>query len=243
MKIFVCSDVHGNVRALDAALAVYREHAPCRLLFLGDAVGYGAHPDACLDRLLSLPRGQYLLGNHEWALLDPGERINLNETAAEAIAWTERELGGRYNDALLRLFHLTVRDPRFIAAHASPNEPEEWPYLHTEHGARAVFEAADFDLCFVGHTHVPVVYTSGGGPMELEPERPLLLDPSDRHIVNPGSVGQPRDGDPRASCCVYDPGERTVTLYRREYDIEAEADEMLSAGLPAFLAERLFSGW
>lgn len=243
MKVFVCSDVHGNVRALDAVLAVYREHAPCRLLFLGDAIGYGAHPDACLDRLLALPRAQHLLGNHEWALLDSDERVWLNDIAAEAIAWTERTLGGRYNDALLRLFRLTVTDPSFTAAHASPFQPEEWPYLHSEYSAQPVFEKVDFDLCFVGHTHIPVVYTYCGGPKSLEPETPFLLAPSDRYIVNPGSVGQPRDGDRRASCCVFDPEERTVTLYRREYDAGAEADDMIAAGLPRYLAERLYSGW
>lgn len=243
MKVFVCSDVHGNMRALDAVLGVYREHAPARLLFLGDAIGYGAHPDACLDRLLNLPRARYLLGNHEWALLDRDERVFLNDAAASAIAWTEQALGGRYNDALLRLFHLRVEDPRFIAAHASPREPSEWPYLHSEYSARPVFEAVDFELCFVGHTHIPVVYTYSGGPRSLEPEVPFRLDPSDRYIVNPGSVGQPRDGDPRASCCLFDPVERTVTLYRREYDIGAEARDIVAAGLPRFLAERLFSGW
>jgi diadenosine tetraphosphatase ApaH/serine/threonine PP2A family protein phosphatase len=243
VKIFVCSDVHGNVRALDAALAVYREHAPCRLLFLGDAIGYGAHPDACLDRLLALPRAQYLLGNHEWALLDRDERSFLNDTAARAIEWTETALGGRYNDALLKLFRLRVDDPLFTAAHASPLDPEQWPYLFTEMSARPVFESFDFHLCFVGHTHMPAVYTYSGGPMRLDPDIPLRISPSDRYMINPGSVGQPRDGDPRASCCVFDPDERTVTLVRREYDIESEAADMLEAGLPEFLAERLFGGW
>lgn len=243
MKVFVCSDVHGNIRALDAVLAVYREHAPCRFLFLGDAIGYGAHPDACLDRLLALPRAQYLIGNHEWALLDREERLFLNDIAAQAIAWTEETLRGRYDEVLLRLFQVRVEDPRFIAAHASPDDSEAWPYLFTEYSAQPVFEKLDFDLCFVGHTHVPAVYTYSGGPKWLDPEFPFRLRPSDRYIVNPGSVGQPRDGDPRASCCVYDPDEGTVTLFRREYDVEAEADDMIAAGLPVFLARRLFAGW
>ena len=243
MKVFVCSDVHGNVRALDAVLAVYREHAPCRLLFLGDAVGYGAHPDACLDRLLKIPRATYLLGNHEWALLDRAKRGWFNAGAAEAIAWTERVLGGRYDASLRGLFRLTAGGPHFTAAHASPCDPEEWPYIYTEFAAAEVFRRLDFEVCFFGHTHLPLVYTEKSGPIGLEPETPFRLEPSDRYLVNPGSVGQPRDGDPRACCCLYDPRGRTVTLYRRGYDVEAEGDEIRAAGLPATFAERLAAGW
>jgi diadenosine tetraphosphatase ApaH/serine/threonine PP2A family protein phosphatase len=242
MKVFICSDVHGNVRALDAALAAYREFSPCRLLFLGDAVGYGAHPDACLDRLLALPRARYLLGNHDWALLDTKEKENFHREAFTAIQWTIDTLDGKYNDAIIRKFELTIEDSEFIAAHGSPLNPEEFPYIFSILHAEDVFRSMDFSLCFVGHTHVPLVYTYSSGPKSLEPGEPFILDTSDRYIINPGSVGQPRDGDNRASFMVFDPDEKSVTLLRREYDIEAAADDIISAGLPNWFADRLFSG-
>ena len=115
MNLLVCSDVHGNVRALDAMLAAYREFSPCRLLFLGDAVGYGAHPAACLDRLLALPRSSYVMGNHDWAILDVSEKDTFNSDAFNAIEWTVNELKGRYNDSLVKRFDMTVECGEFLA--------------------------------------------------------------------------------------------------------------------------------
>ena len=242
MKVFVCSDVHGNVRALDAVLTVYRELSPCRLLFLGDAVGYGAHPDACLDRLLALPRSSYIMGNHDWAVLDLSEREHFHREASTAIEWTVNALKGKYNDSFVKKFELTLENSEFRAAHGSPVHPEEFPYIFSVLHAEEVFKACDFSICFVGHTHVPLVYTSISGPKSLEPGKPFALDPSDRYIINPGSVGQPRDGDNRASFMIFDPDERTVTLHRHEYDIEAEAKDIVDAGLPEWFAERLSRG-
>ena len=124
----------------------------------------------------------------------------------------------------------------------APLHPEEFNYMFSIYDAEEAFMALDFSVCFVGHTHVPLVYNHKGGPKGLKPGEPLELDPSDRYIINPGSVGQPRDGDNRASFLVYDPDERTVTLQRAEYDIEAEAKDILEAGLPGRFADRLFRG-
>ena len=129
MKIFICSDVHGNVRALDAVLAAYREVSPCRLLFLGDAVGYGAHPDACLDRLLVLPRSSYIMGNHDWAVIDLSEREHFHREASTAIEWTVNALKGKYDDSIVKKFEMAVENREFRAAHGSPGHPEEFPYI------------------------------------------------------------------------------------------------------------------
>jgi diadenosine tetraphosphatase ApaH/serine/threonine PP2A family protein phosphatase len=242
VKLLVCSDVHGNVRALDAVLEVYREISPCGLLFLGDAVGYGAHPEACLDRLLALPRARLAMGNHDWAVLDLSERESFNDDALTAIEWTVSRLAGRYKEAFTRKFELRVETEDFLASHGSPLHPEEFTYIFSIYDAEDAFMAFDFSVCFVGHTHVPIVYNHIGGPKSLEPGKPFALDPSDRYIINPGSIGQPRDGDNRASFLIFDPGERIVTLHRLEYDIEAEAKDILDAGLPARFADRLFRG-
>jgi len=242
LKVFICSDIHGNVRALNAVLFVYREHNPCEFLFLGDAVGYGAHPDACLDILLNLPRSRLILGNHDSALVRASERDDLNESAAQAIGWSETLLGGRYDDAIRRRFNLEHEDARYLAVHASPYHPGEWIYIFSGLEAEQAFFSREFTVCFVGHTHAPAAYAFGKGEMTFNEKASFLLDARDRYIINPGSVGQPRDGDPRAACCIFDAEEGTITLHRCEYDVDAEARDIIDGGLPRGLAERLLSG-
>ena len=242
MKVLVCSDIHGNIRALEAVLAVYRKIYPCEFIFLGDAIGYGAHPDAVPDRILNLPRAVLLKGNHEQAFFDEREREEMNVLASSAIQWTEHMMGDRYDDVLMDRLQREYSDDRLIAALASPAESDGWPYIYSESSAEAVFYKIYFELCFIGHTHVPMVYTFNGGMKNIDPGEPLLLDPGERYIINPGSVGQPRDWDPRASFCVYDDEARTVTLHRREYDVEAEAEDIKKAGLPEYFGDRLLKG-
>jgi diadenosine tetraphosphatase ApaH/serine/threonine PP2A family protein phosphatase len=242
LKIFVCSDVHGNARALDAVLERYRKLSAPEFLFLGDCVGYGAHPDACLDAVLNLPRSSLILGNHDAALLSAAERGDLNEIAAEAIGWSESFLGGRYDAAIRRRFAMERDGGRYYAVHGSPYHPEEWIYIFSALEAEQAFFARDFKVCFVGHTHAPTIYAFGKGELPFADGVPFALDPAERYIVNPGSVGQPRDGDPRAACCLFDDEAGTITLLRCEYDVEAEARDIVGAGLPAFLGERLLDG-
>ncbi|MFA4947764.1 MAG: metallophosphoesterase family protein [Candidatus Krumholzibacteriia bacterium] len=242
MKVFACSDVHGNVRALQAVLGVYREERPREFLFLGDCVGYGAHPDGCIDMLCNLPRSRLILGNHDAALLDRHERGELSVFAAEAIDWSERMIECKYLDAMRRRFTMLHEGKNYCAVHSSPAHPEEWPYIFCEMDADTAFGARDFALCFVGHTHVPALYSFNKGELSIAEGMPIDLDPGDRYIVNPGSVGQPRDGDPRAACCVFDVDGGTITFHRCVYDAAAEAQDIFSAGLPRFLGERLLSG-
>jgi diadenosine tetraphosphatase ApaH/serine/threonine PP2A family protein phosphatase len=242
VKVFVCSDVHGNLRALDAVLAAFSDIYPCRFLFLGDAVGYGAHPAECLDRLLAVPGGRLVMGNHDLAVLKLSERKTFNADAFTALEWTVDRLGGKYDASLVDKFEILIRGDDYFAAHGSPVFPDDFQYLTSAYQAEKVFQESEFSVCFVGHTHIPMVYTNIGGPKSLEPGKPFALDPSGRYIINPGSVGQPRDGDKRASFLVFDLDEKTVTLHRLDYDIEAEAKDIKDAGLPVRLAERLFKG-
>jgi diadenosine tetraphosphatase ApaH/serine/threonine PP2A family protein phosphatase len=242
LKVFACSDVHGNVRALQAVLGVYRAEHAREFLFLGDCVGYGAHPGGCIDILFNLPRVRLILGNHDAALLDKHERGDLNAFAAEAIGWSERMIERKHVDAMRRRFTILHEGKHYCAVHSSPAHPEEWPYILSEMDADTAFGTRDFTLCFVGHTHVPALYSFKKGERSIAEGTPIELDPGDRYIINPGSVGQPRDGDPRASCCVFDADDGTVTFHRRGYDAAAEAQDIFSAGLPRFLGERLLSG-
>jgi predicted phosphodiesterase len=242
VKVFVCSDIHGNVRALNAVLSAYRKLDRCEFLFLGDCVGYGAHPDACLDIILNLPRSRLVLGNHDSALLNASERRDLNEIAAEAIEWSQAFLGGRYDEAIRRRFTLEHEDPHLLAVHASPYRPEEWTYIFSALEAEQAFLAREFTICFVGHTHAPAAYVFGRGETDLDEKEPLRLERGRRYIVNPGSVGQPRDGDPRAAFCIFDIDAGTIALRRCAYDVEAEARDIVEAGLPRYLADRLRCG-
>jgi diadenosine tetraphosphatase ApaH/serine/threonine PP2A family protein phosphatase len=242
LKVFICSDIHGNVRALNAAMFAYRTLSQCEFLFLGDCVGYGAHPDACLDIILNLPRSRLILGNHDSALVHASERGDLNDIAAEAIDWSEVYLRGAYDDAIRRRFKLQHEDAHYFAVHSSPYHPEEWLYILSGLDAEQAFFAKEFRVCFVGHTHVPAAYAFGKGEVLLSEEQPLLLEAGDRYLINPGSVGQPRDGDPRAACCIFDTEAGTITLHRCAYDVEAEARDIINAGLPTYLAERLLVG-
>ncbi len=241
MKIFVCSDVHGNLRALQAVLGAYEREKPCDFLFLGDVVGYGAHPEECIESLLKIPGARMILGNHEAALIGDGD-ADMNEFAAEAIRWTRRRLTEDGIASIKERFEPSVDGGYFLAVHASPANPRSWTYIFTAFEAEEAFKARGFEICFVGHTHQPAAFVCGEGEIPFREGVPLLLVKSKRYIINVGSVGQPRDGDSRAACAVFDSDRRTVTLTRLEYDVLSEARDIKKAGLPSFLADRLTMG-
>jgi diadenosine tetraphosphatase ApaH/serine/threonine PP2A family protein phosphatase len=242
LKVFVCGDIHGNVRSLDAVLEIYRRVYPCTFLFLGDCVGYGPHPDACLERILNLPRAHLLMGNHDSALFNHDERVHMNDLAVQALFWSEKMIRERFEDVIHERFRVEFEGDGYRAAHASPVRPKEWPYIFTTLDANEVFYERDFFVCFVGHTHVQTVFSFRDGEMRPEEGFQYDLDPEDRYIINPGSVGQPRDLDPRAACCVFDPEEKMVTFFRKEYDVAAEVEDFFKAGLPEYLGRRLLEG-
>ena len=212
--------------------------------FFSSAIAWatGRIPTAASIYSVNLPRARLILGNHDAALLDRHERGEMNAFAAEAIGWSERMIERKYVDAMRRRFTMLHEGRKYCAVHSSPAHPEEWPYIFSEMDADAAFRTRDFTLCFIGHTHVPALYSFNKGERSIVEGTPIDLDPGDRYIVNPGSVGQPRDGDPRAACCVFDADGGTITFHRCEYDVAAEAQDIFSAGLPRFLGERLLSG-
>jgi diadenosine tetraphosphatase ApaH/serine/threonine PP2A family protein phosphatase len=264
------SDLHANIPALETALADARGRGAERYVCLGDVVGYGASPRECLDVVMSLcsaePRdpaagpdgrelapGLCLLGNHEHALLNSAE--DFNPKARSAIEWTretlndgpDREAGYRYWDFLGSLSPI-ARDERALFVHGSPRDPVREYLLPRDirngEKMRENFSRMDRGVCFVGHSHVPAIYFEDGRiyrPRGGEDTQDLALGSGARAIVNVGSVGQPRDGDPRLSYALFD-GER-VTFVRLEYDTEAAAAAIRAvAELPVFLAERLAVG-
>ena len=240
MRYAVLSDIHGNLESLRAVLADVGDHADA-ILCLGDTVGYGADPGPCVELLAE--RGAIAVaGNHEYAVAG---RLGLewfNRYARAAAEWTVEQLGDDCRGYLGALPLVTeVGDATLV--HASPGRPEEWEYVVTAEDGLAAFEGFNTRLCFVGHSHVPGVWSIGSSGPEYESRAVTVeLEAGRRYLVNVGSVGQPRDRDVRASYALWAVDERRIDLRRVAYDVEGARRKILDAGLPSFLADRLRAG-
>jgi len=241
MRIAVLSDIHSNLIALDAVLA----HAgPVDAIWhLGDIVGYGPDPDAVVDRLTE--RGANgVRGNHDAAAVGGSEIDAFNPEARAAMEWTRRRISPSTRAWLAALPERRVVDA-ITLVHGSPRDPT-WEYVTSERVARASLAALETPHGLHGHTHVPVAWLAAPDDPEvggvLPEDGDSISFAGKRAFLNPGSVGQPRDGDPRASYLILDPDTSTATWHRVEYDIESVAAAMGAAGLPRRLAERLFHG-
>ena len=243
MRIAIVSDIHANLPALRAVLNHAKEEGGIDGLWcLGDTVGYGPHPNECIAELRSYDN-KTVAGNHDLAACGRMGTEEFNEAAASAAQWTEGQLS---DDArtYLETLPMTVEEDLFTLVHGSLRWPE-WEYLLSGEQAQAQFELQKTPVSLVGHTHLPAVCLEDEtGPPTLRPagddERLELGD--ERWIINPGSVGQPRDGDPRASYAVYDSEDASITFSRVEYDVSATQQAMKEASLSLWLIERLAFG-
>ena len=242
MRILIISDIHANSTALEAVLADAGEidAAWC----LGDLVGYGPDPNECVERIKQLPNLKCILGNHDAAALKQIDSDTFNPEARMAILWTQTALT---ESSLKNLEELPERLEinGVTLTHGSPRHPV-WEYLLDTRAATQNFEYFHTSLCFVGHTHLPVVYTLAQGARMARlsvPEPNQKFTIPRRAIVNPGSVGQPRDRDPRAAYAIFDPDEGSWDYHRVEYDISKVQERMADAGLPERHIQRLAAGW
>lgn len=245
MKYVIFSDIHGNFEALEAVLIHCAPEDVGFYVCLGDVVGYGASPNECIERVRGLSESVCLRGNHDAAVTDPRERSFFHEVALEGIAFTLGRLTEENREYLAQLPYVYSDHPRFIAVHASPWKPQAWEYVLDQIGAERAFGAmGTHRVAFIGHSHAPVIFTDDGQAERFLPGEPLMLDvQKQRYIINVGSVGQPRDGNPDASYAVYDDEVDSVRLFRVQYDREKAAEKILKAGLPPVLAERLLVGY
>ena len=241
MRYAILADIHSNLAAFKAVLQdIDGRGGADELWCLGDIVGYGPDPSECIA-LLRQYNHLCVAGNHDWAAIGKVDISDFNPDAAEACRWTARKLSPE-DVRYLENLPLTLSRDDFTIAHGSPREPI-WEYVLSTQSARANFQFFETRFCLIGHSHVPLVFESVGGHcvlMELDAE--LRLG-ENRLIINPGGVGQPRDGDPRAAYAIYDQGAATIYHYRIPYDIEATQERMVKHGLPIFLAARLSYGW
>lgn len=241
MRYGVFSDVHSNLEALEVVLKALNEARVDRLLCAGDLVGYGADPGPCLVRL----RGsgmEPVAGNHDWAVAGRMPLSWFNENARAGLVWTMGRLGAAERAQLGEL-PLSWSDGAVSMAHSTLHEPEEFHYAQDLATAAESLRVQETPVAFIGHTHVPGFFLLGGGRVTYESGEALTLRPGQRVLVNVGSVGQPRDGDPRAACCLYDSDSGRIEIRRLAYPVERAQEKVRRAGLPEFLARRLEMGY
>lgn len=242
MKSLVLSDIHANFTALEAVLEDAGDFDA--VWILGDLVGYGPDPNECVDLIRRLPNLVCLLGNHDAATLGHINDIAFNPSARQAIRWTREHISSENADYLRQLPEL-VRLGEITFAHGSPREPV-WEYLLDARNATENFDYFSTQFCLVGHTHLPTIYLLNNGAnfaRLIPPENNILMPLQPRAIINPGSVGQPRDHDPRAAYAMVDLNTLTIEFHRVSYDIEAVQDRMRQYDFPDRHIQRLFEGW
>ena len=239
MRYAVLGDIHGNSHALEVVMESIKNDSVDLVVCIGDVVGYAANPKECIQAIRDISKAT-VAGNHDFAVARKLDSGCFNPEAREAVSWTRDQLSEE-EIAYLAGLPLTALFPDFSLYHATPYHPEQFLYVQTTYDAGLAFGSMRESLAFVGHSHVPVVF------VDSTPVDYFLLDEFDvpakaKMMVNVGSVGQPRDLDPRASYAVLDTDRQCVFMRRLAYDIDAAADAILAAGLPPTNAQRLSMG-
>lgn len=241
MKLALISDIHANLEALVAVLRDIEQKQIDKLISLGDVIGYGVDPTPCL-KLVDSHCDMKLMGNHEHAVLGLTPLDCLNGMARESIEWTTKEIGDR-GRAIIEDYQLTFTHGQAKYVHSSPFEPSAWHYIMHVHDARKAFTHFNEALCFFGHTHIPVLFTKPvDGDTKMKAGHSIEAQEGCRYLVNVGSVGQPRDNDPRACYVIFDEYEGLIEFHRVAYDIGLTQSKMADAQVPKVLIERLEEG-
>jgi len=237
MRYAIFADIHGNLEALETALEYVKKQRLTQFVVLGDSVGYGANPNECLEWSLQNAR-LHVMGNHEAAVIHEKIRGKFNDWARDAIDWTAGRLKPELIARIKDLPYLQI-DGTITLAHGTLHSPEEFYYLFDECDAYKSFLALRTPLGFVGHSHVPCFFSEEEGTGGYLKEGVMKLRKKERYLLNPGSIGQPRDRDPRLSFGILDEDKLTFEIVRLPYDNKRASEKILAEGLPASLAYRL----
>ncbi|MGD9898398.1 MAG: metallophosphoesterase [Calditrichaceae bacterium] len=237
MIIAVLSDIHGNLEALEAVFRYIDENPVDKIYCLGDIVGYGPNPNECVE-LIRERSDITLMGNHDYAALGLANIEYFNEYAKMSTYWTINNLK-KENEDFLRKLPFTHQNGRIMLVHASPANPPYWHYILSFQEAKKELQTFDESICFVGHSHVPVIFSKD----KAYKQSPFMIEQNQKYIVNVGSVGQPRDGNAKSCFVVFDESTGELKHVRLEYDVEKTYKKIIRAGLPVFLAERLLKGY
>jgi len=243
VKTAVISDIHGNLAALEAYFSVIELLGVDRTVCLGDIVGYNPWPNECVELLKkhSIPT---IMGNHDRVASGIQEPLNFNDIAREAILWTRDTLTEENSAYLRELPERITVDKKYLMVHGSISDPDEYILTPVDavRNMRIMQDSTDISLCFFGHSHVVSCFSSAGTSELFQVPRELSLSDDCNYLINPGSIGQPRDGDRMPSFLIFDEGEKRVNFHRFRYDIESVAMELKKQGLDPFLGERLYLG-
>lgn len=243
MRYGILGDVHANLSALQAVLEAFEREGVERILSVGDVVGYGAAPRECIALLREL-EVSVVRGNHDAAVVGQIDLLYFNQVARQAVAWTQSVLSEE-ECAWLAARPYTLDTDHCTVSHGTLHQPELFDYVQSTTDGDPSLDMMELPVCFVGHTHVPLTLLRlRDDPLRTAytTEDEIDLTESRVALVNVGSVGQPRDEDPRAAYAIYDSDLERVWIRRVAYDIEAEAHRIRSAGLPGMLADRLSLG-
>ena len=245
MKYLILSDIHSNLEALTAVLRFVRRKHFDRIVMLGDLVGYGASPNPTLEALRSLRRTIIIRGNHDKVCsgLEDGEMFN--RVALESAKWTQQTLHPRHRTWLASLPQGPLEvDGLFLISHGTPLDEDA--YIFGELEALNIFRCFELRVCFFGHSHFPVIFRLDAEALTTHIPQDgsfrLRLNGEARYLINPGSIGQPRDGDNRASFAIFDSEKKTIAIHRVGYNLERAQRKIREAGLPGLLADRLALG-
>ncbi len=241
MKYAILGDIHANIDAFRAVLEKINEIGVDSYVCIGDVVGYNAAPNECLELLHSLNPEVVVRGNHDEYAATEAELIGFNPQAARVVEWTREQLSDASRKWLGGLPYENTLDTKTTVVHSTLDMPGRWGYVFDRLSAAASFNYQFTPVCFFGHTHVPCAFDKFGSINSLEATE-VVMEQGHKYMINPGSVGQPRDGDWRASFVTYDTEERRVLFYRVEYDLEACQKRIRDALLPERCAVRLAVG-
>ena len=240
MRYGIISDIHSNLEAMESVIHAFKEQHIQSLFCLGDLVGYGANPLPCLKMIQELNIIS-VAGNHDWAVSGKFDFTNFNPAAQEAVLWTRSQLTSEHKQFLNNL-DLIYQNDSFILVHGTLNQPEFFYYLFSNEDSMETFHLMDRSVCFVGHTHIPQIFIKREENIIQWPLKEVDVDQKNKYIVNVGSVGQPRDGNPMAAYCIFDTVLKKIEIKRIRYDVNKARLKILRAGLPQSLAQRLAIG-
>lgn len=244
LRYAIISDIHSNLEALQAVLKKIDEEKIDKIVCLGDIVGYGPNPNECIE-LIQQHCEIILTGNHDFACIENSELFYFNQFAKQAIEWTLTVIS---NDKLEIIANLPLngRIENYYLVHSNPYDPSSWDYILSIDDAIYNFSKFNEKICFIGHSHYAIIYSeyveNDNLKYNLTLNSRIELDQNSRYIINVGSVGQPRDGNPDAAFGILDSTDQIYELKRISYDINKTFQKMTSLGLPQFLAERLLVG-
>lgn len=240
MRYGILGDIHGNLEALNVAVETLEHRGVDRFLQMGDLVGYGADPAPCIARIIEL-QATVVAGNHDWAVIGKLDTSFFNVYAREAVEWTRSHLSREDRRFLEELPLVEEVDDQVTLVHATLDQPEVFDYIQTYYDAHRSLKALRTLVCFMGHSHVPMAFLQKDTIVHSNSEH-FALNDVEHALINVGSVGQPRDENPKTAFAIYDTDTHEYTLFREEYDSEMTGDKIRKAGLPPILGERLLYG-